>query len=299
MADALLRLREPTVASLLEGVRRILSGSGVADAGPESRLLVSQATGLDMASLIASPARVVAQDCVKTLHQWLARRVKGEPLFRILGWREFYGLRLALSPDTLEPRPDTETLVDLVLPRARAIAGAHGQCRILDLGTGTGAVALALLAEIPEAVALGVDIAPGAIATATKNAMALALDTRFRAMCSSWYEAVGGTFDIIVSNPPYVRRDELATLPREVACFDPLPALDGGTDGLDGYRAIAAGAPAHLAEGGAVAVEIGNGQKEEVVALFAATGFRLEAERRDLGGRTRALLFAVQDKAAA
>src|SRR5690606_12131695 len=152
------------------------------------------------------------------------RRAAGEPVHRILGFREFYGLKLFLSPATLEPRPDTETLVDAVLPFLRRMAAREGACRVLDLGTGTGALALALLAEVPQATAVGADISVDALATAERNALENGLSSRFQAIRSDWFEKISGTFHAIVANPPYIPSYELETLQSEVRDHDPAMA---------------------------------------------------------------------------
>ena len=233
----------------------------------------------------------IGPEAVAAIRQAIARRVAGEPVHRILGFRDFYGLRLFLSPETLEPRPDTETVVDAVLPFARETAAREGVCRILDLGTGTGAIALALLAEVPEATAVGVDISTDALATAGRNARENGLSGRFQTVRSNWFEKISGAFHVIVANPPYISTQELETLQGEVRNFDPTRALDGGADGLDAYRAIAGQAKAFLDASGRVAVEIGHTQKDDVTRLFEAAGLRIVEARKDLAGHDRVLVF--------
>ena len=215
----------------------------------------------------------------------------GEPVHRILGFREFYGLKLFLSPETLEPRPDTETLVDAVLPFLRQTAAREGACRVLDLGTGTGAIAMALLAEVPQATAVGVDISADALSTASRNARENGLSGRFQAVHSDWFEKISGTFHVIVANPPYISSEELETLQSEVRDYDPARALDGGADGLDAYRTIAAQAKSYLEAAGRLAVEIGHTQRRDVTRLFEASGFHLVEAKKDFGGRDRVLVF--------
>lgn len=267
-----------------------LAGAGIAEAELDARLLVEHVTGTTRIDLLRAPGRPIEPEAIAALEAALARRVAGEPVHRILGWREFYGRRFALSPETLEPRPDTETLVDLVLPLLRRLPAP----RILDLGTGTGILALTLLAELPGARAVGADIAPGALATASENAEALGLAGRFETRLSDWFEKIDGRYDAILSNPPYIEADIIETLAREVRDFDPRAALDGGADGLDAYRRIAIGAPAFLAPGGIVGVEIGHGQKDAAIALFDAAGLAPRAFGTDLAGHDRALIFALR-----
>ena len=191
----------------------------------------------------------------------MARRIAREPVHRIIGEREFYGLPLHLTAATLVPRPDTETLVDLALPFVKETAARTGACRILDIGTGSGAIALALLSAVPQAIATGTDISAEACMVAETNARALGFADRFTAIRSNWFDAVSGEYDLIVSNPPYIATDEIADLDADVRDYDPLAALDGGEDGLDAYRVLARRSAPFLAENGAIAVEIGHDQK--------------------------------------
>jgi release factor glutamine methyltransferase len=210
---------------------------------------------------------------------------------RILGFRPFHGLHLTLSPDTLEPRPDTEILVEAVLPLVRERCRSHDGCRILDLGTGTGAIALALLAAERKATALGTDISRGALDAAQRNAHINGVADRFATSQSDWFASLDGRFDLIVSNPPYIASSEIATLDPHVPAHDPLRALDGGRDGLDAYRILARDARSFLSGGGQVAVEIGWDQRNSVAALFTGHGFDLIGAVRDLGGNNRVLMF--------
>jgi len=281
-----------TLGSLLRHVRKVLEDAGKPDAALDARLIVEGATGASRSDLVTGPQRLLAAGQAEAALAMLARRLGGEPVHRILGRRAFYGLELALSSGTLEPRPDTEALVDLALPFVRAVADMHGRCHILDLGTGTGAVALALVAAEPRADALASDISDDALVTAARNADMTGNATRMRTVQSDWYVAIEGRFHIIVSNPPYIASNEIEALAQEVRAHDPLAALDGGFDGLDAYRVIAEGAAAHLEAGGVVAVEIGIGQEIAVEAIFAGCGFRLLSKVEDLGSVLRALAFA-------
>jgi release factor glutamine methyltransferase len=282
-----------TLAELLRLARQRLEASGIEDAALDARLLVEHFTGTSRSDAIARPDIVTVSQAVAAVEAALERRSAGEPVHRILGFREFYGLELSLSAQTLEPRPDTEILIDAILPFMRDVTAREGACRVLDLGTGTGAIALALLANVPDASAIGVDVSPDALATAARNAAGLGLADRFTALRSDWFSQINGRFHVIASNPPYIRSDDIAGLQAEVRLFDPVRALDGGEDGLQPYRVIAAQAAAHLEQGGAVVVEIGNTQRLEVISIFENEGFRLLEARRDLGGNDRVLLFAV------
>lgn len=280
-----------TLGGLVTHARRVLQEAGKAEAALDARLIVEHAAGASRAQLLLEPGQAVSAAAVATALSMLERRIAGEPVWRIIGHREFYGLQLSLSPGTLEPRPDTEALVDLALPFVRVAADALGRCDILDLGTGTGALALALVSAEPRARALAGDISADALVTAARNADMTGNAARMRTIRSDWYAAIEGRFHIIVSNPPYIASNEIGSLAQEVRAHDPLTALDGGIDGLDAYRAIAAGAAGHLQPDGVVAVEIGIGQETDVDAIFAGYGFRLLRRAEDLGGILRALAF--------
>jgi release factor glutamine methyltransferase len=282
-----------TLAGVMAAARRRLAAGDVDDPALEARMIVEHFTGAGRADAISAPERAVEADAAARIEDALARRLAGEPVHRIFGYRDFYGLRLKLSPETLEPRPDTETLVDAVLPFLREIAEREGGCSVLDLGTGTGAIALALASQIRQAVVTATDISEDALATAAVNAVDAGLGDRFIPLHSDWFSAIGGKFHAIVSNPPYIRSEEIDGLQAEVRQHDPRRALDGGADGLDPYRAIAKGAALHLADGGRVAVEIGHTQRHEVGQLFADAGYGLIATHRDLAGSDRVMVFSL------
>lgn len=286
--------RPQTLAALQAWLRRGLGEAGVYDPAADARVLLAGLLDLSPTALLTQGDRPVGDEEFARVVDALERRRAREPVHRILGRREFYGLTLALSPETLEPRPDTEILVDRMLPHVQRIAETKGDVRILDLGTGTGAILLALLAECPQATGVGVDAATGALRTAQANAEANGLVARFQAVESDWFSAVHGRFDIIVSNPPYIRTDVVAGLEREVRDFDPALALDGGPDGLEAYRRIATGASSYLGPDGIIGVEIGYDQHESVSKLFDAEGFRLIEVARDYGGNDRVLVFVAK-----
>lgn len=280
-----------TLAGVLAAARRQLADGGIADAAQDARALVSGILKLSSTAIFTDGARVLGDAEHAAVAAALARRVAREPVHRILGHRAFSRLDLALSPETLEPRPDTEVLVDTLVPYARKILAETGSCRILDLGTGTGAICLALLDLVPGATGVGADLSAGALETAKRNADLNGVADRFEAVESDWFAAVTGAFDIIVSNPPYIVRSVVGTLDDEVRLFDPILALDGGEDGLDAYRAIAAGAGDHLRENGLVAYEIGYDQKDAVSAIMREKGFARVEAVADFGGNDRALVF--------
>lgn len=268
-----------------------LRETGTAEPDLDARLIVAEALGLDGAGLIRDGGRRVAAESRARVEALLARRAGGEPVHRILGHRAFYAHDFRLSADTLEPRPDTETLVELCREPIAECIRRKGRCTFADIGTGTGAIAVSLLALFPEAQAVATDIAPGALKMAEANAAAAGVSGRFRARHGDHLAALDGPVDLVASNPPYIPSGAIAGLARDVRLFDPRLALDGGPDGLASFRAIAGGAASVLEPGGAVAVEIGIGQEELVTAIFAARGFTLAQAAPDLSGTTRALLF--------
>jgi release factor glutamine methyltransferase len=263
----------------------------------DARLLIGRALDLDHAALAAQSDRVLTNAEADAVSLLARRRLAREPVARILGRKEFWGLPLRLNADTLVPRPETETVVEAALSAlsdnglgARADIGSRVP-RIADLGTGSGALLLALLSELPAARGVGTDISTGALACARDNAAALGLAGRACFVACDYAAALNGPFDLIVANPPYVVHDDIATLPPEVRDFDPPRALDGGRDGLAAYRAIAAEAARLLAGDGVLVVELGRGALAAVSGLFAAAGLAPAAPRHDVLGIARALVL--------
>ena len=282
-----------TLEDLLGVGKAMLAEAGVDDPSFDARLLIEHFTGTTRAHSIITPRRPVEAEVAGRIMAAFERRGAGEPVHRIIGFRAFYGLDLLLSPETLEPRPDTETLVDAMLPVVRDLVRRRGACRILDLGTGTGAIALALLSQVKEAVVTGVDISREALVAAGQNAENSGLRDRFTPIFSDWFQNLSGTWDVIVSNPPYIPTASIAGLAREVRDHEPIAALDGGEDGLDAYRLIAGQAADFLEQDGCIGVEIGFDQKQSVTAVFTANDFELVGSARDLGGNDRVLTFAT------
>jgi release factor glutamine methyltransferase len=273
------------VKPLLSWAAARLRSAGCDTPELDSRLLLQWAAGLSREDLILEPDRPVADDQAQHFRVAIARREAREPVSRILGEREFHGRPFRVTPDTLDPRPDTETLVEVTL----ALIPMHGQ--FLELGAGTGAVAITLLAERPDAQGVATDVSAAALAVARDNAGRHGVADRLVLLEGSWFAPVSGLFDVILSNPPYIPSGDIAGLSPDVRGFDPRLALDGGADGLDAYRAIAAGAADHLVPGGHVAVEIGAGQAPEVTAIFTSAGFLPAGQRQDLAGHIRCLAF--------
>ncbi len=271
----------PTVKKLLAQARARLADTETPSL--DARLLLQHASRLTHAELIAEQDLILALDVVDSFEALVARRAGYEPVSRILGAREFYGRNFSVTPDVLDPRADTETIVEVCL--------SFQPQRILDLGTGSGILAITLLAERGDATAVAVDVSPAALAVAKSNAVALGVAERLSLVEGSWFSRVVGQFDLIVSNPPYIPSGDVLGLDIEVRDHDPHLALAGGADGLDCYRLIAAGVGAHLAANGVVVLEIGAGQASDVTHIFEETGFALHEQRADLGGHVRALAF--------
>jgi release factor glutamine methyltransferase len=276
-----------------------LRAAGVENADREARLLLVAASGLGAVDLIVEPGAALGETAAAQLERFLARRAAHEPLSRIVGQREFWSLELAISPNVLDPRPDTETVVEAALA---AFAGRREEkLRILDLGAGSGAILCALLSELPNAFGVAAEISPEAAGVARANLAALGFAARSSVVVGRWAEAVDGRFDIVVSNPPYIASAEIDNLAPEVRGHDPRLALDGGRDGLDAYRAIAGALGRIIAPRGAFFLEIGAGQGEAVSRLMAEAGMGDLALIRDLAGRDRVargrpLAAADQDK---
>jgi release factor glutamine methyltransferase len=282
-----------TLGATVGGARRALAekfrAAGFDAPELDARILVGHALGLDHTALAAAAARSLAnteQAAIAALGQ---RRLAHEPVARIVGEKEFWSLRFLIDGTTLVPRPETETVVEAALAALEADGLRAEQLRIADLGTGSGALLLALLAELPGAFGIGTDISGGALRLARANAQRLRIDRAHFVACDL-AAALGGPFDLIVSNPPYVATSDIAGLAPEVRDFDPRTALDGGTDGLNFYRKIAATVPMLLRPGGILAVELGAGQARPVADLFAAAGLAPLPVRTDLSGKPRALI---------
>ncbi|MGY4628814.1 peptide chain release factor N(5)-glutamine methyltransferase [Bradyrhizobium sp. USDA 4486] len=278
----------------IESARRALAArlqaAGIEEPGLDARLLVGAAVELDLTAMVTQAARGLTQDEIARLEAYAQRRLAHEPVARILGTREFWGLPFRLSEATLVPRPDTETVVELALEIFREFRGSGRHPRIADIGTGSGAILLALLHEIPEAFGVGTDVSLTALHTARDNAAALGLSGRAAFVACSYAAALQGPFDLIVSNPPYIPSAEIPKLSIEVREHDPHLALDGGNDGYDAYRALIPQAAERLAAGGAVIVEAGQGQARNIETLMGAAALSVDRPpKADLGGVLRAV----------
>jgi release factor glutamine methyltransferase len=276
-----------TRRGLLKQAGDRLAERGMETAALDARLLFQAASGLRHEDIVAEPDSGVPPDVAARFSVFIQRRCRFEPVSRILGTREFYGRSFQVTPEVLDPRADTETLIEAVL----GLAKGRGQLRILDLGTGSGAIAVTLLAELPGATAVATDLSAAALAVAKANAEALGVGGRASFVHANWFAGIGGTFDLIVSNPPYIPFGNIAGLAPDVRDFDPQRALDGGPDGLEAYRRLANGVGGHLAPKGHVILEIGAGQENAVNELFRGQGFAHESRHFDLSGHVRCLVF--------
>lgn len=279
-----------TIGALLCEAGAALRAAGVEEARVEARLLLGHVLGRKPLALPLAGHQTVSVDEAARFRSLVRRRAARVPLAYLTGSRGFWTLDLAVTPDVLIPRHDTETVVAAALDHGRA-RGAVG--RVLDLGTGSGAILLALLAELPRAFGIGLDRSEAALRLARRNAAAAGLDARSAFLCGDWAGAVAARFDVVVANPPYVATETIATLAPEVAAHEPLAALDGGRDGLDAYRALIPDLPRLLGQGGVAVLEIGAGQGGRVARLARDAGLRCLEIRRDFGGVPRAFVLAA------
>jgi release factor glutamine methyltransferase len=281
-------------AQTVDTARRALTAQfknhAIDSAELDARILVGSVLGLDLTGVITAATQILTADEAERLEDVAKRRIAGEPVARILGRKEFWGLPLWLSPSTLVPRPDTETVVEAALQILRSESNCDSRLRIADLGTGTGAILLALLSELPNAFGVGTDISVAALHTARDNARQLGFAACAAFVACDYAAALSGPFDLIVSNPPYIRSGHIASLDAEVRDHDPHRALDGGIDGLEGYRLIAPEASRLLAPGGVLVVEVGHGQSGDVQGLMMAAGLTPAGPpKSDLAGIRRAI----------
>lgn len=279
-----------TIADALDGARRTLAAAGIPNPRLEARLLASHALGVTGELIMGYPERRVAHGLKADLDAVVNRRARREPLAHIVGHREFWSLSFCVTPHTLVPRPDTESLVEAVL---EWLGGRVVGVRILDLGTGSGCILLALLAELPKAWGVGVDASIDALQVARQNAIALGLADRADFVQGDWAGSLRGGFDIVVSNPPYIADRDFVGLEPEVARFEPRLALSGGTDGLDAYRAIVPQLDPLLAPRGAAFLEIGAGAAADVTELIRNHGFEHIEIKDDFAGVPRCARVAV------
>jgi release factor glutamine methyltransferase len=268
-----------------------LCAGGVETPNLDARVLLANVLGIEIAQLIADSNEPIGEEIEAQFVALIARRAQGEPVARIVGFKEFWGRRFAVSADVLVPRPETETLVEAVL---HARPDKNARLHVLDLGTGSGALLAAILLERPAATGIGIDRSEAAVKIARNNLASLGLHERAALLCSDWGRALGARFDVVVANPPYIATAEVDKLPREVRSYDPRDALDNGTDGLRSYRAILADLKRLMAPDGIAVVELGAGQEEAVAKLARDTDIVVHGSaRRDLSGHPRALVLGA------
>ena len=279
--------RHASVGTALEHAAVALTEAGIDEPRRRARALLAAVLDLSATEIFGYPERLLTPAQQARVSTVLDRMLAREPLSRIIGRREFWGLKFLLSADTLDPRPESETVIEAMLARLPDRDRAY---RFLDLGTGTGCLLLALLSEYPAASGIGIDIAPGAARTARNNAERLGIGVRAQFIVGSWTSALTGRFDGVVCNPPYIEHAAIAVLPREVRQYDPIRALDGGADGLAAYRTIAADLHRLLPSGGFFATEIGIGQAEAVGKILRQYDLCVDAVVPDLAGIERCLV---------
>jgi release factor glutamine methyltransferase len=278
-----------TFAQAHQRAAALLAEAGIETPKRDARVLLCEAARIDHAALLRDPDGQLDNDAARRLQAFVSRRLKHEPVSRILGRRDFWGCTLRVTPDVLDPRADTETLVSTALETLRH--RCDEALRILDLGTGSGALLCALLSEFAHAFGIGVDRHEAACRVARENLDACGFGSRGAILCGDWSAALAGGFDLVVSNPPYIASPVIERLDPEVRDHDPRPALDGGPDGLDAYRAIAADLSRLMAPGAKAVVEIGYDGAESVGECFRQAGWSSVSLKRDLEGQKRALLL--------
>ncbi|MGQ7794294.1 peptide chain release factor N(5)-glutamine methyltransferase [Faunimonas sp. B44] len=282
-----------TVREALSRSRAELARAGIETADLDARLLLERALGITAVDLIARPEQEVDPAAGAALASLIERRVRREPVARILGAKEFWGLDLVVSPATLVPRPDTEILVEAVLRWARQQAGPN--LTIADLGTGTGAILIALLSELPHARGIATDLSSEALATAAANAQRHGVGDRITFLQADFASHLPERCDAIVSNPPYIRSADLAGLEAEVRDHDPRLALDGGPSGVEAYGKIIDATPHSLRRPGLLALEVGYDQADSVAAMCQARHMSIREIGSDLSGHARAVLAVTAD----
>jgi release factor glutamine methyltransferase len=276
-----------TLVSLWTDVRKRLEAAGIDTPVLDARLLLEAGAGVSRLEIVTDPRREISDAQVEAVNALTARREAREPVSHILGRKHFWTLDLAVNADVLTPRPETEFVVEAGLQELLPADAAH---RILDLGAGSGAIILALLHDRPNATGVAVDVSERALEIVRRNAEALGVADRLEIRQSDWAKSLDERFDLVVSNPPYIRSGDIGSLAPEVAKFEPLLALDGGEDGLVSYRIITAALPRLLKPGAAFALEVGLGQAESVKALAEEAGLTTGEPRRDLAGIPRVVV---------
>jgi len=272
------------VGEIVPALTARLSAAGCAEARLDARLLVAGALDIPPMTVFSRPERELTPEEEARLDVMASQREARQPMAQILGRRDFWTMTFAVSPATLDPRPDSETLIEAAM---ELFPDRSAPLRVLDLGTGTGCLLLSVLSEYPQATGLGIDLSPEALAVANRNLQTLGFAGRAQMRPGNWYDGITDRFDLVLSNPPYIPAGDIAGLEPEVRQWEPLSALVGGEDGLDCYRLLAAGVGGVLKPGGVVLWEVGAGQAASAGALLAKAGLTVLEPRRDLGGIDR------------
>lgn len=278
-----------TIGEALVRLTDDLRAAGVPSARLDARMLLAHILGISTTVVFSHPERPISAEEADDLRRAGDRRLRREPMSHIIGRREFWSLSFKVTADTLDPRPDTETVIEAVLS---AVSDRQAPLRLLDFGTGTGCILLALLSELPQATGVGIDASPAALLVARENAKTLGFHHRAGFVLGHWGQGIEQSFDVIVANPPYIPDGEIDALEDEVALYEPRDALAGGIDGLACYRALAPDVARLLKPGGIAALEVGQGQAEAVSRIFQGQGLALLAVRQDLAGVERCVLLA-------
>lgn len=266
----------------------VLRNAGIDTAQLDARMLVAHAMGISRTELLMLKEFSLTPAQQKTLDALVDMRVRRVPMAQILGRREFWGLTFKVTKDTLDPRPDSETLIEALIHHETR---RSAKLRMLDLGTGTGCLLLSALSEYPQSTGLGIDQSQAALDVALENARNLGMQNRAEFKKSDWNSEIKGVWNVVISNPPYIPTEEIPTLAPEVAQHEPKAALDGGSDGLDCYLRITSFLPEILAEEGLALLEVGAGQAQDVAALATANGLRIAGITRDLSGIERCVVI--------
>jgi len=286
----------PTLNEALRQAAARLRRAGIEQAGEDAHRLAAAVLGLTRAAILREPDRALVAEQVARLQRAIARRLLREPVSRIVGTRDFYGRGFCLSPATLDPRPDSETLIAAALELVREEGWLEAPLRVLDVGTGSGCLLVTLLLELPAATGVGTDISAGALAIARHNARSLGVEHRSRWIAADGLASIDGRFEVLLCNPPYIASAEIARLEPEVRDFDPHVALDGGGDGLSMFRCLAKGAGRLVAEGWII-LEVGDGQADAVTAMFAPLAGGLPGDVRlfrDVAGMRRCVALRTR-----
>ena len=284
-----------TIGQAIRKTKEFLQAGYIDNPALDARLLLQQATGLSQSVLISRNNQPLPLSACIILEELLKRRLNHEPIARLTGSQEFWSLPFALNEDTLIPRPDTETLIELAL----SLIDDHSQpFRILDLGCGSGCILLSLLSELPQSTGIGSDLSQNALDMAAFNAGQIGINTPSRQRAafirSHWFSDIPDeNFDFIISNPPYIPSDDIPSLAPDVNLYDPYRALDGGSDGLTAYREIFRSARTVMKDNAVIILEIGIKQDPDVIAIARQNGFYLETSRKDYAGIVRALAFKI------